>query len=90
MGNRILFFEIWFKDLPDEAAGKLIAGSGDLKYFLESIRRFKPYTLSEKEEKLLTLKDVNGIDALVSLYEMITNQLHLFAGGGWGEKEPDP
>jgi oligoendopeptidase F len=44
-----------------------------MKYSLESIRRFKPYTLSEAEEKLLSLKDVNGIDALVNLYEMITN-----------------
>ena len=74
LGNRFLFFEIWFKDLPDAAAEKLIARSGDLKYFLESIRRFKPYTLSEGEEKLLALKDANGIDALVSLYEMITNR----------------
>lgn len=74
LGNRIIFFEIWFKDLPDEAAEKLIAQSGDLKYFLESIRRFKPYTLSEREEKLLALKDPNGIDALVGIYEMITNR----------------
>lgn len=74
LGNRVLFFEIWFKDLPDEAAEKLIATSGDYKYFLGSIRRFKPYTLSEREEKLLAIKDPNGIDALVSLYEMITNR----------------
>jgi len=73
LGNRVLFFEIWFKDLPEDVAKKLIAQSGDLKYSLESIRRFKPYTLSETEEKLLNIKDVNGIDALVSLYEMITN-----------------
>jgi oligoendopeptidase F len=73
LGNRVLFFEIWFKDLPDEAAERLIAVSGDMKYSLESARRFKPYTLSEVEEKLLNLKDVNGIDALVGLYEMITN-----------------
>ena len=25
LGNRVLFFEIWFKDLPDEAAERLIA-----------------------------------------------------------------
>ncbi len=74
LGNRVLFFEIWFKDLPDTTAEKLISRSGDLKYFLESIRRFKPYTLSEQEEKLLALKDPNGIDALVGLYEMITNR----------------
>ena len=73
LGNRFLFFELWFKDLPEPAAQRLIAGSGDIKYMLESIRRFKPYTLSELEEKLLNLKDVNGIDALLNIYEMITN-----------------
>ena len=73
LGNRILFFEIWFKDLPDEAAARLIASSGDMRYSLESTRRFKPYTLSEPEEKLINLKDVNGIDALVNIYDMITN-----------------
>ena len=74
LGNRILFFEIWFKDLPEEAATRLIAASGDVRYALESIRRFKPHTLSETEERLINLKDANGIDALVSLYEMITNR----------------
>ncbi len=73
LGNRFLFFELWFKDLPEPAAQSLIACSGDIKYMLELIRRFKPYTLSEVEEKLLNLKDVNGIDALVNIYEMITN-----------------
>jgi oligoendopeptidase F len=74
LGNRVLFFEIWFKDLPDATAEMLIRQSGDRKYFLESIRRFKPYTLTERDEKLLAIKDPNGIDALVSLYEMITNR----------------
>ena len=73
LGNRILFFDLWFKDLPEPAAARLIAQSGDMKYSLKSIRRFKPYTLSEVEEKLINLKDVNGIEALVKLYEMITN-----------------
>jgi oligoendopeptidase F len=73
LGNRFLFFELWFKDLPEPAAQRLITSSGDIRYMLESIRRFKPYTLSEVEEKLLNLKDVNGIDALVNIYEMITN-----------------
>ena len=74
LGNRSLFFDIWFKELPEDAAKRLIAGSGDMRYALESTRRFKPYTLSEMEEKLLNLKDVNGIIALVNLYEMITNE----------------
>ena len=70
--NRILFFDLWFKELDEDTAAKLIQHSGDLHYFLESTRRFKPYTLSETEEQIINLKDVNGIDALIQLYEMIT------------------
>jgi oligoendopeptidase F len=72
-GNRLLFFEMWFKDLPDDVAAHLIQDSGDLRYYLESMRRFKPYTLSEVEERMINLKDVNGIDAMINLYQMITN-----------------
>jgi oligoendopeptidase F len=73
-GNRALFFELWFKELTDDEANRLIEHSGDLRYFLESMRHFKPFSLSELEEQVINLKDVNGIDAMVNLYEMITNQ----------------
>jgi len=72
--NRMLFFDLWFKELPDEAANRLIEQSGDLRYFLETMRQFKPFTLTELEEQMINLKDVNGIDAMVSLYEMITSK----------------
>ena len=71
--NRCLFFELWFKELPDDKATAFMQGSGDLRYFLETLRRFKPYTLSEPEEKIINSKDVNGIDAVVGLYELVTN-----------------
>ena len=71
--NRMLFFDLWFKDLPDEVAKKLIGQSGDLRYFLEAMRQFKPFTLSEPEEKMINVKDVNGIDAMINLFDMITN-----------------
>ena len=74
LSNRVMFFDIWFKDLPDEIAERLISGSEKNKYFLESLRRFKNYTLRQVEEQLLNIKDVNGIDALINLYEMITNR----------------
>jgi oligoendopeptidase F len=71
--NRTLFFELWWKTLEDAAAARLLAASGDIRYYLESLRQFKPYTLSEPEEKVINLKDVNGADALVTIYEMITS-----------------
>ena len=84
--NRTLFFDLWFKELPELSAQRLISSSGDLKYFLKSIRRFTPYTLSEAQESLINLKDVNGIDALVGIYEMITNRF-IFSFEVNGEKK---
>ncbi|MGZ9166284.1 MAG: M3 family oligoendopeptidase, partial [Anaerolineales bacterium] len=52
-GNRALFFEMWFKELSDEATQNLIEHSGDLRYFLETMRRFKPFTLTESEERMI-------------------------------------
>jgi len=73
--NRLLFFELWWKGLEEDAAQRLLAESGDYAYYLETLRRFRPHTLSEAEEQIINLKDVNGVDALVNLYEMITNRL---------------
>ena len=70
--NRTLFFDLWWKGLEKEAAERLLAASGDNAYYLESLRRFKPHTLSEPEEKVINLKDVNGVEALLTVYEMLT------------------
>jgi len=71
--NRILFFELWWKGLDDQAADRLLASAGDNAYYLASLRRFKPHTLTEAEEKVVNLKDVNGVQALVTVYDMITS-----------------
>jgi oligoendopeptidase F len=75
IGNRTLFFSLWFKEIPDEAADRLIAASGDRAYMLASVRRFRPHTLSEAEERIINLKDVDGIDALIEMYDLVTNNL---------------
>jgi len=72
MENRLLFFTLWWKQLDDGPAGRLLAASGDNRYYLESLRRFKPHTLSEAEEKVVNLKNVNGPNALATIYDMIT------------------
>lgn len=73
LGNRCLFFDLWFKDLPEEAAARLMSDAGDACYYLATIRRFKPFTLTEAEEKVISSKDVNGIDAMMGIYNMITS-----------------
>jgi oligoendopeptidase F len=74
MQNRTLFFSLWWKDLDEENAERLMSKSGDYRYFLEEMRHFKPHTLSEPEEKIINLKDVTGTGALVTLYDAITNR----------------
>jgi len=72
--NRTLYFKLWWKGLDDDAATPLLDASGDYRYWLEALRLQKPYTLSEPEEKIINLKDVNGPAALVTLYDAITNR----------------
>lgn len=72
--NRTLFFKLWWKGLEDEPAERLMKASGDYHYWLEALRLQKPYTLTEPEEKVINLKDVNGPQALVTLYQSITNR----------------
>jgi oligoendopeptidase F len=74
MQNRTLFFNLWWKDLDEANAQRLMDASGDYRYYLEEIRHFKPHTLSEAEEKVVNLKDVTGSNALVNLYDAITNR----------------
>jgi oligoendopeptidase F len=72
--NRTLFFNLWWKDVDEANAERLLNASGDYRYYLEEIRHFKPYTLSEPEEKAINLKDVTGSSALVNLYDAMTNR----------------
>ena len=72
--NQTLFFSLWWKELADDKAEALMSRSNGYRYWLEEIRHFKPHTLTEPEEKIINIKDVNGIQALVTLYDSITNR----------------
>lgn len=72
--NRTMFFSLWWKELDDENANRLMANSGDYRYYLEAIRLYKPHTLSEAEEKIINIKNITGANALTNLYDSITNR----------------
>jgi len=72
--NRVLFFSLWWRTLDDKNAKRLMKESGDLRYWLEEMRHFKPHTLSEAEEKVINIKNVNGANAIQNLYETFTNK----------------
>lgn len=74
LDNRTMFFKLWWKALEDDGAEALMGAAGDYRYWLEALRLEKPYTLSEPEEKVINIKDVNGSAALRTLYDSITNR----------------
>ena len=74
IANRILFFSLWWKSLEETVAARLMSASGDYSYWLEEMRHFKPHTLTEPEEKVINIKDVTGVRAIINLYNTITNR----------------
>ncbi len=85
--NRTLFFSLWWKELDDANAKRLMDASGDYRYYLEAMRLYKPHTLSEAEEKIINLKNVTGVNALGNLYDSITNRYTFKMKVGGREKE---
>jgi oligoendopeptidase F len=75
LNNRLLFFDLWWQGVDDDNAERLMAGADDLRYHLETIRRYKPHTLSEPEEKIINVKNVTGRSAVHTLYDVVTNGL---------------
>lgn len=76
--NKILFFSLWWKELDDDAAARLLDAAGanpDYRHFLEDLRRTKPYTLDERSEQIINTKDADGIGGLITIYSMLTNRL---------------
>ncbi len=74
LGNKTLFFSLWWKKLDQKTADRLMDASGDLSYWLEEMRHFTPHTLTEPEEKVINIKNVTGSSALITLYDSITNR----------------
>src|SRR5436305_4736773 len=77
-GNRVLFFTLWWRALSHDEAWRLLPSESqhrDYRQFLQDLRRFKPYTLDEKSEQIINIKDQTGGEAVVTLYSMLTNRL---------------
>jgi oligoendopeptidase F len=74
LGNEMIFFSLWFKDLSNEKAIFFIKNSNRYEYHLKSIRRTKDYALKEEIEQLINIKDLSGQEQIVKLYDIITNK----------------
>ncbi len=73
--NRLLFLDLWWQSVDTLNAERLMADAGDLRYHIETIRRYKAHTLSEAEEKIINVKNVTGRSAVNTLYDVVTNGL---------------
>ena len=73
--NRILFLTLWWKNLSDESAKRLIASApNNLRYYLNQQRKDKPHVLTEHDEQIINIKNMNGSNALTTIYAMLTNK----------------
>jgi len=71
LDTQLLFFGLEIADLDDAAADALLVAP-ELErwhHWIRSLRKFRPYLLSEAEEKIFTEKSVSGVSAWGRLFE---------------------
>jgi len=71
LNKHLIFFDLEWVKLPDEAARPLIESPalGKYRHYLEQKRLMRPHYLSEPEEKILDEKAVTGRAAWVRLFD---------------------
>lgn len=74
LSQQLLFFDLELMELPDDRFEALCAlpQAGNYTHFLQGIRKFRPYTLKENEERLLTRKNLTGIRAFTKLFDELS------------------
>jgi len=69
--TQLLFFALEWAAVDDDRADELLADEAlaEWHHHLRSLRKFRPYLLTEPEEKIVTEKGVSGVSAWSRLYE---------------------
>jgi len=77
MARELLFFDLEIIAMPDDIFSGLVADEGldDYRHFLEGSRKYRPHTLPEREEQLLKLKSLTGVDAFSRLFDELSASL---------------
>jgi len=72
--NLVLFFELEVQKISPAKFEQLLATDRleTYRHYLEGVRLYTPYTLSEKEEQVINKKDLVGKNAFVNLYTEYT------------------
>jgi oligoendopeptidase F len=81
--TELLFFDLEWSELDDEIAERLLAHPALDRYaaVLRSERRYKPYQLSEPEEKISAEKSVTGVSAWGRLFNELVSALQVSLDG---------
>ncbi len=74
LSQQLLFFDLELMNLADERFDGLCAlpEAANYVHFLHSIRKYRPYTLKENEERLLTRKNLTGVSAFTKLFDELS------------------
>ncbi len=75
--NLVLFFELEWLKFDDEIANRIMADPllTPYNHYLASLRRYRPHTLTEPEEKILNERDNTGRNAFGRLFSEVTSSL---------------
>jgi len=85
--TKLLFFDLEWAAVDDARADELLGAEGldTSRHHLRTVRRYRPYLLSEPEEKIMTEKAVSGREAWSRLFEEQTSAIKVDAPG---DEEP--
>jgi oligoendopeptidase F len=85
--TKLLFFDLEWAALDDARADDLLGADGldTSRHYLRTVRRYRPYLLSEPEEKIMTEKAVSGREAWSRLFEEQTSAIKVETPG---DEEP--
>jgi oligoendopeptidase F len=83
LDTQLLFFGLEIAALDDELADALVADDAlaRWRHWLATVRRFRPYILTEPEEKILTEKAVTGANAWDRLFDELTGAIKVDLDG---------
>jgi oligoendopeptidase F len=77
VGTRLIFFDLAWVDLPEDAAERLLADSALARYrhYLRNARKYKPHKLTEGEERIVAELDNTGASAFQRLFDELMGAL---------------
>jgi oligoendopeptidase F len=81
-GAGLLFFSLEWLAVPDDVAATLLQSAelDTYRHYLESARRYRPYVLSEGEERVLAEKSVTARSSWDRLFEEVTTSVRVNIG----------